>query len=346
MTDTRHALALFDLITAHRITASLYAAAQLGLADALANGPCTAGELSVAVDAPEAALRRLLRVLVTIGVCRRVGAEQFELTQVGQHLAGSAPQSLKAWAIFEGEMLQPSWAGLIESIRSGKTRAELAGVASSFDLMARDLRNVETFNAAMRDLTRLTTPDVLAAYDFAGISRLIDVGGGTGELLTAILQAYPSLRGAVFDQAACASSAQTRFRDAGISDRAEFIAGDFFETIPAITAAITPLAEIGVAGHLVHVVDPAEETLPYAGRIEFQEMAGPLKFLSAKTETLRQLYGEKLHLHRAALRELARKLGWSFTIHRTDESPAHLLMALHGMIGGAKSRALRGGAVA
>jgi uncharacterized protein (DUF58 family) len=122
--------------------------------------------------------------------------------------------------------------------------------------------------------------------------------------------------------------------------------GDFFETIPAITAAITPLAEIGVAGHLVHVVDPAEETLPYAGRIEFQEMAGPLKFLSAKTETLRQLYGEKLHLHRAALRELARKLGWSFTIHRTDESPAHLLMALHGMIGGAKSRALRGGAVA
>src|SRR5947207_11695008 len=115
MIDTQHALALFDLITAHRITASLYTAAELGIADALADGPCTAGELSVAVDAPESPLQRLLRVLVAIGVCRRVGAGNFELTPVGRHLAGRSPQSLKAWAIFEGKMLQPSWGGLIDS---------------------------------------------------------------------------------------------------------------------------------------------------------------------------------------------------------------------------------------
>jgi hypothetical protein len=232
MTNTQHALALFDLITAHRITASLYTAAELGIADALAEGPCTADELGAAVDAPESALRRLLRVLVTIGVCRRVGAEQFELTQVGQHLAGSSPQSLKAWAIFEGKMLQPSWGGLIDSVHSGKTRAELAGAASSFDLMARDPHLVETFNAAMRDATRLTLPGVLAAYDFSELSDLIDVGGGTGELLAAILSAYPSLRGAVFDQAACAEGAQKHFHDAGLSDRGKFIAGDFFKTVP------------------------------------------------------------------------------------------------------------------
>ena len=129
-------------------------------------------------------------------------------------------------------MLQPSWGGLIDSVHSGKTRAELAGVASSFDLMARDPHLVGTFNAAMRDLTRLTLPGVLAAYDFSGLSRLIDVGGGTGELLTAILLAYPALRGAVFDQAACAAGAIKRFHDAGINGRAEFIAGDFFKSIP------------------------------------------------------------------------------------------------------------------
>jgi hypothetical protein len=232
MTDTQHALALFDLITAHRITASIYTAAQLGLADALADGPCTAGALSVTVGAPESALRRLLRVLVTIGVCRRAGAGTFALTPVGRHLAGSSPQSLKAWAIFEGKMLQPSWGGLIDSIRGGKTLAELAGFASSFDLMARDPHSVETFNAAMRDLTRLTIPGVLAAYDFSGMSRLIDVGGGTGELLAEVLLAYPSLRGAVFDQAACAGEAHKRFHDAEISDRAAFIAGDFFKSVP------------------------------------------------------------------------------------------------------------------
>ncbi len=122
--------------------------------------------------------------------------------------------------------------------------------------------------------------------------------------------------------------------------------GDFFEAVADIAAAITPLAEAGVTGHLVHIVDPAEETLPYAGRIEFQDMPGALKFLSAKTEVLRQPYAEKLREHREALRDLTRKLSWSFTIHRTDQSPAHLLMALHGVIGGARSRALRGGAAA
>ena len=94
------------------------------------------------------------------------------------------------------------------------------------------------------------------------------------------------------------------------------------------------MASAGIHGHLVQVVDLAEETLPYAGRVEFQEMAGPLKFLSAKTETLRGAYAERLAAHRDALRDLCRRIGWTFTIHRTDESPARLLMMLHALISG------------
>ena len=122
--------------------------------------------------------------------------------------------------------------------------------------------------------------------------------------------------------------------------------GDFFETIPAISAAITPLAEAGVGGHMVQIVDPAEETLPYAGRVEFREVAGPTSFLAAKTETLRQPYAEKLRVHREALRDLCGRFGWSFTIHRTDQSAARLLMLLHGLVGGAKARALSAGGLA
>ena len=70
---------------------------------------------------------------------------------------------------------------------------------------------------------------------------------------------------------------------------------------------MTPLAAAGISGHLVQVVDPAEETLPYAGRVEFQEMAGPLKFLSAKTEMLREAYAQKLEAHRNALRDLCHR---------------------------------------
>lgn len=116
------------------------------------------------------------------------------------------------------------------------------------------------------------------------------------------------------------------------------MAGDFFDTIADISAALTPVAEAGVKGHLVQVVDPAEETLPYAGRVEFHEMAGPLKFLSAKAETLRDAYAEKLANHRAALRDLCHRIGWSFTIHRTDEPPARLLLSLHALISGEAAR--------
>jgi uncharacterized protein (DUF58 family) len=116
------------------------------------------------------------------------------------------------------------------------------------------------------------------------------------------------------------------------------LAGDFFERIDDIARAITPVAEAGVKGHLVQVVDPAEETLPYAGRVEFHEMAGPLKFLSSKAETLREAYAEKLAAHRAALRELCRRIGWSFVIHRTDESPTRALLALHALIAGEAAR--------
>lgn len=116
------------------------------------------------------------------------------------------------------------------------------------------------------------------------------------------------------------------------------LAGDFFEKVDDIAKALTPVAEAGVKGHLVQVVDPAEETLPYAGRVEFHEMAGPLKFLSSKAETLREAYAEKLAAHRAALRELCRRIGWSFVIHRTDEPPTRTLLALHALISGEAAR--------
>ena len=116
------------------------------------------------------------------------------------------------------------------------------------------------------------------------------------------------------------------------------LTGDFFETPEEIATALSPIAAAGVKGHLVQVVDPAEETLPYAGRIEFHEMAGPLKFLSARAETLRDDYARLLEAHREALRDLCRRIGWSFTIHRTDEPPTRILLNLHARLSGEARR--------
>lgn len=116
------------------------------------------------------------------------------------------------------------------------------------------------------------------------------------------------------------------------------MAADFFEPPEEIARALAPLAEAGVRGHLLQVVDPAEETLPYAGRVEFHEMAGPMRFLSSKAETLRGAYAERLAAHRDALRQLCRRIGWSFAVHRTDEPPARTLLALHALVSGEAGR--------
>ena len=122
--------------------------------------------------------------------------------------------------------------------------------------------------------------------------------------------------------------------------------GDFYAPLEDVAAALTPLASSGATGHVVQVCDPAEETLPYEGRVEFLEVDGPAKFLAGKTENLRDAYGRKFKAHRDGLRDLVGRLGWTFTVHRTDQPPATLLMMLHGLIGGAKSRALTNGGAA
>ncbi len=230
--------ALFDLITSHRITAVIYVAVRLGLIDSLAEGSQTAGQLAQRTGAHERSLRRLLRALVTIGICEPVAADRFALSPMGTQLAGNAERSLKPYALFEGALLSRSWGGLLESIRTGKTAAELAGINNSFDMMAQNPEAVTIFNEAMVAITKQGIPAVLAAYDFSSIGRLIDVGGGYGELLCAILTAHPSMRGTIFDLPRCAEGANKLLNEAGLSERGNFVAGSFFESVPSGADAV------------------------------------------------------------------------------------------------------------
>jgi hypothetical protein len=212
------ALALLDLIQSHRITAVIYVAAQLGIADRLCDGPRSLDDLADATGANWAALARLLTALRTIGICRPGGGDRYALTETGATLAGAAQSSCKAWAIFEGQMLSKSWNGLLETVMSGKTAAQIIqGLDDSFDLMAPVPENVRVFNAAMASLTRLVAADVLAAYDFNRFSHLLDVGGGSAELIGAILGRYPRMRGTVYDLARCAETATAHLAQLGLA---------------------------------------------------------------------------------------------------------------------------------
>jgi ubiquinone/menaquinone biosynthesis C-methylase UbiE len=238
MSSQVSALKLFDLVQSHRVTAVIYVAVKLGIAELLRGGPEPLAELARATGADERALERLLTALTTIDICSRTGEGGYALTEVGACLDGEAEQSFKGWAIFEAEMLSKRWSGMLESVMTGKTAAELQGLADSFELMGRTPEHVDKFNAAMTELTRLVTPDILRSYDFSGISHLMDVGGGSGELLGAVTQQNRQLRGTVFDLPRCAEAASKHLQQIGIGDRVEFVAGDFFKSVPAIADAI------------------------------------------------------------------------------------------------------------
>ena len=229
---------LLDLIAGHRVTAVIYVAAKLGIADLLGEGPKTAAELARLSDTHPRSLLRLVRALVALAVCREAPDGKFELTETGTRLAAKSERSLKAWVLVEGEMLRVGWGQLIESIRTGKTATELAGLGEErFERLA-ETGNASLFNEGMVSMTRAAMPPLLAACDFSGISTLMDVGGGFGELMSAILKKYPSMHGIVFDLPHCAEGARKNLAAAGVAERSEFIAGNFFESAPAGADAI------------------------------------------------------------------------------------------------------------
>ena len=231
--------ALVDLVDGHRVTAIIYVAARLGIADLLFEGPKSVPDLARLTGTHERSLFRLMRALVKLEICTQSSDGGFQLTEMGIHLAANSERSMKAWVLLEGGRLRAAWGELLESIRTGKTADDLAGFGEDrFEVLAKTKDDAALFNEAMVSITRMTVPAVLAAYDFSGISTLMDVGGGLGELICAILKHYPSMRGVVFDLPHCAEGAKNYISDAGVADRCEFVAGSFFESVPTGADAI------------------------------------------------------------------------------------------------------------
>jgi uncharacterized protein (DUF58 family) len=115
---------------------------------------------------------------------------------------------------------------------------------------------------------------------------------------------------------------------------AALLVSDFLDELPALERSFKPMAEAGIRGHLVQVCDPVEETFPFEGRVEFLGMEKGLRYVAPKTQSLKEAYQEKYIQHREAVRALARGLGWSFTVHRTDHGLSQALLAVHEQVSG------------
>jgi orsellinic acid C2-O-methyltransferase len=229
---------LQGLVTASWMTQAAYVAAHLRLPDLLAAGPQTSAALAQATGAHAPSLQRLLRALTTIELCQERADGAFELTALGALLRSDVPNSIRAWVLFWGGPHWTVWGDLLHSVQTGETaRAHLLGT-QDFEHLARDPELAALFNQSMAQLTRRVAREVVRVYDFSGLPRLLDVGGGYGELLGAVLQANPGARGVLFDMAHAQAAGQRHMADLGLADRCAVVTGSFFESVPGPADAI------------------------------------------------------------------------------------------------------------
>jgi hypothetical protein len=225
--------ALYQLAVAHYVPRALYVATTLGIAELLVDGPRPAAELAAATGSDAGALRRVLRLLVTVGVFEELEDGRFAQTPLSDCLRADAPGSARDLVLlFTGTRVQDAWRELEHCVRTGEPVYKLRGQSDPFEEMSKDPQVMASFDAAMAAGTRFAAMAVAATYDFSALGTLVDVGGGNGALLLGILQAHPHLRGVVYDQPAAAERARAAIAAAGLAERCTAMGGDFFASVP------------------------------------------------------------------------------------------------------------------
>ncbi|MGH9550503.1 MAG: methyltransferase, partial [Terriglobales bacterium] len=212
---------------------ALYVAAELRIADLLSDGPRTSAELASATGAHEPSLHRLLRALTAIDICKELPGDTFAITEMGSLLRADTPDSLRSWTIWWGSNLWQVWGNLLYSIKTGESARRLLTGKEGFGHLEQDAKAAAVFNQALAELTRLTAQNVVQEYDFSQANRIMDIGGGYGELLVWVLRANPQASGVLFDLPHAIDGARKHFEIEQLDSRCQFIAGDFFDSVPA-----------------------------------------------------------------------------------------------------------------
>jgi DNA-binding transcriptional ArsR family regulator len=228
------AVAAWRLSRGFTTTRTLAALARHGVFDALDAGPRTAAQLAAQLGLDPDALHRLLRAAATDGVVRLDRRGRFRLTRIGRRLRTGDPLSLRSWALhLDRPATQDAWAAVGTTLRTGEPAFPAAHGRSVWEHLAAHPDEEAEFAAAMRTLTRMVTPYVVAAYPWPERGTVCDVGGGVGTLLAAVLAARPGLRGVLVDAPGVLARARAPLADAGVADRVVLRAGDIFTGIDA-----------------------------------------------------------------------------------------------------------------
>lgn len=230
---TSHRMHVLALIGASWTTQVIAVAVELRLADLLAKGPSHVASLARATACHAPSLRRLLFALASLDLVAQRGDDEFALTPNGALLRSDTADSLAAWAQFCGEHAWRTWRSLPESIRSGMSARRRSTGGDDFSHLDSDRAAADLFHRAMVNLTYTVAASVAATVSFEASEHVVDVGGGHGELLAAVLEAHPHLRGTLFDLAHAIVASGPALSARGLRRRCELLAGSFFDAVPA-----------------------------------------------------------------------------------------------------------------
>jgi hypothetical protein len=225
---------LMQMCTGFMVSAAIYPAAKLGIAELVADGPQPISKLAEQTGANEDALYRVLRALSSVGIFTEVSPRTFGLTPAANLLRSDVSGNLRDLALWmTNEFHFKVWGQMTHSVLTGQPSVEKVYGKPCFELFP-DLPETDVeFNNAMTNISAMTIPVVLEKYDFSGIETLVDVGGGHGFLISQILKHYPKMKGMLFDLPHVLEGATPRIQRLGLSSRLETCPCDFFESIPA-----------------------------------------------------------------------------------------------------------------
>jgi hypothetical protein len=212
---------------------AIYVAAKLGIADLLRNRPKSSAQLAQETGVDARSLYRVLRALAGAGIFSETDPNVFGMTPLAETLLTDAPGSLRATAIYMGEgwHMRP-WHDIMYSVQTGRPSFDNVFGQPVFPYLNDHPEDARVFNNAMTSLSASVVEAIVAGYDFSNIERIVDVAGGHGRLISAILKANPGMKGILFDVPSVIKDAPALLSAEGVSERCETVTGDFFEAVP------------------------------------------------------------------------------------------------------------------
>lgn len=227
-------IAMMQMVMGYWVSQAIYAAAKLGIADQLKDGGKSCDQLATATGSDARSLYRLMRALASVGIFAEAEANQFILTPLATFLRSDVPGSVRDVSIMMGDPEHyQSWGNILHSIKTGESGFENLYGMNVFQYFAQNAEPAAVFDRAMTGFSGLENAAVVTGYDFSGISKLVDVAGGHGSLLLAVLNQYPGMGGILFDQSDVIERAKPLVTAESAGNRCQLASGNFFESVPA-----------------------------------------------------------------------------------------------------------------